>query len=117
MEAPTVIESSQFDGTKYSIKFKLWHGIQTTIRWIYAPSGIKESEREQTEILVNVFAGSERSRTELRIGNDGAWLPLENTKARDPNCQRMFDQGHTSTRKCLARNSTPSSVGKWMSRP
>jgi hypothetical protein len=35
-------------------------------------------------VFVNVFAGSERSRVELRIDDTGAWQALERVEQRDP---------------------------------
>ncbi|MFA6241063.1 MAG: calcineurin-like phosphoesterase C-terminal domain-containing protein, partial [Candidatus Hydrogenedentales bacterium] len=40
----------------------------------------------------NVFAGSTRSKTEMRI-DEGEWIPLEQTTVADPECQRMSELG------------------------
>ncbi|HPM24044.1 MAG TPA: calcineurin-like phosphoesterase family protein [Phycisphaerae bacterium] len=50
---------------------------------IYAPDAVPAAQAGQTEVLVNVFAGSERSTVEMRCA-DGAWTPLERVEREDP---------------------------------
>ena len=40
------------------------------------------------------FAGSERSTVEMRLGEDGAWQPMERLHARDPYYVTMFERQH-----------------------
>ena len=65
---------------------------------IYAPDVVRAAEAAapqrgapapaaplaaEVDVLVNVFAGSARSKVELRVG-DGAWAPLKRTPTKDP---------------------------------
>ena len=42
------------------------------------------AEAAGTEVLVNVFAGSEKSTTRMRIGK-GDWIPMTQVQREDPN--------------------------------
>jgi len=44
---------------------------------------VKQADAAETEILVNVYAGSERSKVEARVGNC-PWTPLERVERVDP---------------------------------
>lgn len=59
---------------------------------IYLPDELAQADAGATEILVNVFAGSERSTVEMQFGKDGEWTRLEQTKTVDPECLRMHKQ-------------------------
>lgn len=50
---------------------------------VYAPEEVAVGKTAETEILVNVFAGSERSTVELRVG-DGEWQTMTRTAVPDP---------------------------------
>ena len=56
---------------------------------IYAPNKVKVSALDTTKILVNVFAGSEKSTVEMKIGNITDWQPLNKVEVVDPECLRM----------------------------
>lgn len=90
--APNGYSILTFDGPNYSIRFKAARRPDDYQMNIYLPSEINETESETTPILVNVFAGSARSRTEMRVGKTGEWAALENTRTTDPECQRMHEQ-------------------------
>ena len=81
-----------FDGSKYSIRFKAARRPADHQMNIYLPSEIAAADAPNTEVLVNVFAGSTRSKTEMRIG-EGEWIPLEQTTVADPECKRMSELG------------------------
>jgi hypothetical protein len=50
---------------------------------IYTPDAVEASTTPQSEVLVNVFAGSPKSKVEMRVGN-GAWMPLQRVEREDP---------------------------------
>ena len=91
--APNGYSMLSFDGTRYSIEFKAARRPADCQMNIYAPSELAAGEVQNTEVLVNVFAGSERSTVELRAGTTGAWIPLEQTRTIDPQCLRMSELG------------------------
>jgi hypothetical protein len=82
-----------FNGNQYSIRFKAARKPEKYQMNIYLPDEIKQAAADTTKILVNVFAGSERSRVEMKFGNNDDWLELEPTLARDPACLNMFKLG------------------------
>jgi len=82
--APNGYSILTFDGHAYSIEFKAARRPADYQMNIFAPEVVKAAQTDATEIFVNVFAGSERSRVEMRLGNQGTWIPLEKVMAKDP---------------------------------
>lgn len=82
--APKGYSIITFDGNQYSVEFRAARrpaGYQMTI---FAPEEIEQQQSAKTEVLVNVFAGSQRSKVEMRLGKDGAWQTLRKTVGPDP---------------------------------
>lgn len=82
--APNGYSIITFDGNKYSVRFK-------AARWpadyqmnIYAPDEVKATDAAKTQVFVNIFAGTERSKVEMRLGEDGPWIPMVKTEGSDP---------------------------------
>lgn len=73
-----------FDGTKYVMEFKPAGRPATDQMHIHAPDEIEAAKAQDTEVTVNVFAGSERSKVEMRLGERGAWQPMERVTGEDP---------------------------------
>lgn len=73
-----------FDGHRYQIEFKAARRSADYQMNIYAPEQISAAQAEQTEILVNVFAGSERSRVQMRLSPSGPWTPMRQVERPDP---------------------------------
>lgn len=72
-----------FDGTDYGIEFKAAGRPADYQMNIYAPDAIAQGKLTETPLLVNVFAGSEKSVTEFRI-NDGEWTKMAWAPQPDP---------------------------------
>jgi hypothetical protein len=51
---------------------------------VLAPDSVSSAAAGETEVLVNVFSGSERSSVEMRLGMDGDWIPLARVDRPDP---------------------------------
>jgi len=81
-----------FDGNRYSIRFKAARRPTDYQMNIYMPDEVEQARAGETEILVNVFAGSEWSKVEMQFGKTGPWVPLEHTVSIDPQCLRMHEQ-------------------------
>jgi hypothetical protein len=90
--APNGYSLVTFDGNRYSIRFKAARRPADYQMNIYLPDDIEQAKAGGTEILVNVFAGSQRSTVEMRFGNGGSWIPLQHTVTIDPECLRMYEQ-------------------------
>ncbi len=69
-------------GNKYSIQYKAARQPASYQMNIHAPDEIETGSG--TEVVVNVFAGSERSKVEMRLGENGAWIPLQKEWRQDP---------------------------------
>ena len=82
-----------FDGNQYSIRFKAARRPVDYQMNIYVPDEIAQADVDTTKILINVFAGSERSKVEMKFGKNGEWTVLEQTIARDPACLKMHKLG------------------------
>ncbi len=72
-----------FNGIKYSMRYKVARRPDDFQMHIYCPDEINAADAEKTEVTVNVFAGSERSKVEMRI-DGGTWTPMEKFKGKDP---------------------------------
>ena len=90
--APNGYSIITFDGNRYTIRFKAARRPNDYQMNIYLPDEIDRDKPGETEILVNVFAGSERSKVEMSCGKEGDWIPLEQTRTIDPECLRMHLQ-------------------------
>lgn len=89
--APNGYSIITFYGNDYSIRFKAARRPDDYQMNIYLPDEISQTEADTTKILVNVFAGSERSVVEMRLGKNGEWLPMQRTETIDPECLRMHE--------------------------
>lgn len=72
----------EFDGAKYKVTFRPASRPEWEQMLIWLPDKIAKFD-PPTELIVNVFAGSEKSVVEMRIG-DGRWMPLTNFSGQDP---------------------------------
>jgi hypothetical protein len=55
---------------------------------VYAPDAVDAAEANQTEVVVNVFSGSQRCEVEMRLGS-GQWQPMTQTTRMDPMYLRL----------------------------
>ncbi|MCH8203920.1 MAG: calcineurin-like phosphoesterase family protein [Candidatus Hydrogenedentes bacterium] len=78
-----------FDKDGYSIRFKAASEDADYQMNIYAPPAVSAANAADTQVAVNVFAGSERSIVEMRLGDDGKWRAMKPTKMRDPGYVRI----------------------------
>lgn len=74
----------QFDGNRYQVTYKAAGRPADYQMSIYAPDPVPAQTSEFTEVIVNVFAGSERSRVEMRVGESGAWILMQPSSEKDP---------------------------------
>lgn len=78
----------EFDGAKYSLEFRAAGRPADYQMNIYAPESVKPTELEATTVLTNVFAGSEKTTVEMRVGKDNEWVKMEQTPMSDPAYER-----------------------------
>ena len=72
-----------FDGPKYSLRYKVSRRPADYQMNIFAPDEVKAAEAAKQEVLVNVFAGTDRSTVQMQLG-DGPWVPMERVEREDP---------------------------------
>lgn len=73
-----------FDGSNYEIEFRAARRTADHQMNIYTKNEVASGQTGETEVVVNVFAGSEKSKTEMRIGDEGEWTEMERVDAIDP---------------------------------
>jgi hypothetical protein len=79
----------EFDGADYSLDFRAAGRPAEYQMNIYAPESVKPADVSNTEILVNVFAGSEKTRCEMRVRaegppNEASWVEMRQKRMTDP---------------------------------
>ncbi|MBW2493268.1 MAG: calcineurin-like phosphoesterase C-terminal domain-containing protein [Deltaproteobacteria bacterium] len=99
--APNGYSILEFDGHRYSVRFKAARRPADHQMNIFAPSAIPAESAAETEVLVNVFSGSERTRVEMRLGSTGDWIPLQREAREDPHYLAAIESD-------LLRNPRPS---------
>lgn len=82
--APNGYSVVTFDGKKYSIKFKAARKPESYQMNIYAPDTAEAAKSVDTEVYVNVFAGSDRSKVEMQFGDTGEWIEMTRVAVDDP---------------------------------
>ena len=80
-----------FDGNKYSVAFKAARRPADYQMNIYAPNKITHAAIDTTKVLVNVFAGSEKSIVQMKVGKKGKWQQLKKVDTIDPGNLRMHN--------------------------
>jgi hypothetical protein len=74
----------RIDGNDYTLEYKVARRPADYQMNIFLPDAVAAESAGETEVLVNVFSGSERSRVEMRLGPDAAWTPLERVERPSP---------------------------------
>lgn len=79
-----------FDENRWSYRFKATRRPAEYQMHIYLPSTIRADEIDQSQVLVNVYAGNDRSRTEMRV-DKGKWTRMKRVDRADPYYERLYD--------------------------
>jgi hypothetical protein len=82
--APNGYAIITFTGNTYAIEYKSARKPVSYQMNIFAPEEITVAQATATEIIVNVFAGSEKSQVEFKFAEKGKWLPLKKIVMQDP---------------------------------
>lgn len=78
-----------FDGNEYSIEYKAARAPASFQMNIYAPDEISAADAGDTDVIVNVFAGSDKSTVEMKLGEDGEWVPMRRMLMLDPYIRKI----------------------------
>jgi hypothetical protein len=82
--APNGWSILEIDGARFSLRFQAARRPASHQMSIFAPAAVAARDAGGTEVLANVFAGSERSRVEMRLGEAGEWRAMERAELLDP---------------------------------
>ena len=78
-----------FSGNQYSIRFKAARRPAGYQMNIWAPWEVPLTETAKTDVLVNIFGGTKRSKVEIRLGADGKWQNMAYMPQKDPYFQDL----------------------------
>jgi len=81
--APNGYSVMTFNGSQYDWKFVAARRPDNYQMNIWAPETVS-ADRSTTEILVNVFGGSERSTVEMKLGTEDNWTTMKKVHRMDP---------------------------------
>jgi hypothetical protein len=81
-----------FDGTDYSQEYKVMRRPAEYQMNIHAPNVVAAADAASAAVVVNVFFGSERSTVDMRLGDSGPWIPMQQVTGQDPFYVEMYDR-------------------------
>ncbi len=79
-----------FDGQQYTLDYRAAGRGKEYQMQIHAPEEIPAGESNNSQILVNVFNGSERSTVKMRL-DKGEWMDMKQVAIEDPAYRKAFD--------------------------
>ncbi len=82
--APNGYTIANFKGNQYDIEYRASRRPADYQMNIIAPDAVTRAEAAETPIVVNVFAGSPRSRVEMKLGDGDKWTRMEYKPMIDP---------------------------------
>ena len=84
-----------FTENQYSIRFKAARRPIDYQMNIWTPWEVDQSDTGNTDILVNVFGGTIRSKVEFRLGQNGKWNQMTYTPQKDPYFKALKERDET----------------------
>jgi hypothetical protein len=88
----------EFNGSSYKIDgYKALQRPSSHQMNIDIPPEVQQAETGQTQVYVNVFNGSERSKVRLRLAPGDGWRELEKIEEPDPAYLRLFERDRALT--------------------
>lgn len=88
--APNGYSIFSFDGREYSIQFRAAGAPATHQMNIYAPDVLKPGE--ELKVYANIFGGSEKSKVEIRIGENSPWVEMNKVLEPDPEYVKLVER-------------------------
>ncbi|MBI2424969.1 MAG: calcineurin-like phosphoesterase C-terminal domain-containing protein [Candidatus Hydrogenedentes bacterium] len=82
--APNGYAFASFSGNTYTLRYQAARRPADYQMNIYLPDDLVAASAAETGITVNFFMGNEQSIVEMRLGNEGAWTALAQTRGEDP---------------------------------
>ena len=90
--APNGYSIMTFDGKKYQLEFKAAGFSADYQMRITLADEIQLKELETTEVFVNIFNGSEKSKVEFKLNTTDSWKPMQKTQGLDPTLVRLHKE-------------------------
>lgn len=87
--APNGYSIVTFDVDTYSIKYKAAGRPADYQMRIHAPDLVKAADANATTVYANVFAGSEKSVVDMRLGDSDEWVKMRKVEQKDPHYERL----------------------------
>lgn len=87
--APNGYSIISFDGHEYSLDFKAAGRSKDYQMQIHAADAVSTDQLGEAVIFANVFNGSEKTRVEMRLGENDEWTPMTQTHEPDPAFLKM----------------------------
>ena len=81
-----------FTGNNYKLRYKAARQPKDFQMSIHAPETTFVSETSQTEILVNVFNGNEKTNVRMRVRGVGDWITMAQTEREDPGYRAIYER-------------------------
>lgn len=78
-----------FDGNEWSYRFKATRRPADEQMHLYVPPRVAVTDLADTEILANVYAGNDRSVTEMRVAG-GEWIEMQMVRRPDPYYAQLY---------------------------
>lgn len=109
--APNGYSIITFDGKEYNLDFRAAGRSEKYQMNIMAPEEVTVDQLSDTEIIVNIFNGSEKSKVEMMIGEAGTWTPMTHRVGIDPSFKKLSETENGAKEKSYrnlpkAKNST-----------
>jgi hypothetical protein len=89
--APNGYSIITFDGSKYHLDYKVAGRPSSYQMSIFAPEQVTATDAETTDVFVNVFNGSEKSKVEMKLGKQGTWQTMQRQVKSDPALVRLYE--------------------------
>ena len=90
--APNGYALLEVDGARTEVRYRVARRPAGEQIAIHAPAEVPADEASATEIVVNVFGGSERTRVEMRLGPSGPWQRLRKVVRKDPGYVALYER-------------------------
>ncbi|MFB3896496.1 MAG: calcineurin-like phosphoesterase C-terminal domain-containing protein, partial [bacterium] len=89
--APNGYTIVTFKGNKYSFEYKSARKPLSFQMQVYAPDEITLDEVTSTVVQANIFAGSEKSKVEIKFGETGPWMLMEKAALPDQFYAKQYE--------------------------
>jgi hypothetical protein len=80
------------EGNNFSLEWKAARREPTYQMDVTAPDEVKSADAAGTEVVVNYFSGTSKSKVEFRLDREGEWLPMEQFTGVAPEYRKIYER-------------------------